>query len=261
MQLEHISLVLRPRGAYEATDLGVRLLQRNAWPVYRAWLLFAVPLMLAAMTLQSVYVFLPVLAIWWFKPLYDRIVLFVLSRAVFGTRVGMTDVSAGWRVWLGNGLLGALTWRRLDFARAFNLPVFLLEGLRGKQRRQRVKVLQKGTRAQAVLTTVAYLHLEQAIYFSILVLLVMMLPRYANLPIWSWIIGQEVPAAWTVATNIFYIAAMTAVEPFYVAAGFALYLNRRVELEAWDIELSLRRALSSEVSDRAVRSPESLRAA
>src|SRR5690606_28081180 len=30
-------------------------------------------------------------------------------------------------------------------------------------------------------------------------------------------------------------------EPFYVAAGFALYLNRRTLLEGWDIEVALRR--------------------
>jgi hypothetical protein len=34
---------------------------------------------------------------------------------------------------------------------------------------------------------------------------------------------------------------MAVVAPIYVAAGFALYLNRRVELEAWDIELGFRR--------------------
>ena len=33
-------------------------------------------------------------------------------------------------------------------------------------------------------------------------------------------------------------------EPFYVAAGFAMYLNRRVELEAWDIEQEFRRAFA-----------------
>src|SRR5688500_20026036 len=32
-----------------------------------------------------------------------------------------------------------------------------------------------------------------------------------------------------------------ALEPFYVAAGFALYLNRRTLLEGWDIEVALRR--------------------
>ena len=27
------------------------------------------------------------------------------------------------------------------------------------------------------------------------------------------------------------------IEPFYIAAGFGIYLNSRVHLEAWDIEL------------------------
>ncbi len=39
-------------------------------------------------------------------------------------------------------------------------------------------------------------------------------------------------------------AAVLFVEPFYVAAGFAMYLNRRVELEAWDVEQDLRHAFA-----------------
>jgi hypothetical protein len=35
--------------------------------------------------------------------------------------------------------------------------------------------------------------------------------------------------------------AMSAIEPLYVACGFALYLNRRTQLEAWDIDLAFRR--------------------
>ena len=34
--------------------------------------------------------------------------------------------------------------------------------------------------------------------------------------------------------------AMFCVLPFYTMAGFSLYLNRRIELEAWDIEISFR---------------------
>ena len=34
---------------------------------------------------------------------------------------------------------------------------------------------------------------------------------------------------------------MLLLEPFYVAAGFGLYLNRRTLLEGWDIEVALRR--------------------
>ena len=36
--------------------------------------------------------------------------------------------------------------------------------------------------------------------------------------------------------------AVLFLEPFYVGAGFAIYLNRRAELEAWDIEQEFRRA-------------------
>ena len=39
-----------------------------------------------------------------------------------------------------------------------------------------------------------------------------------------------------------YAVVLTMSEPFYVAAGFGMYLNRRMELEAWDIEKELRRA-------------------
>ena len=35
--------------------------------------------------------------------------------------------------------------------------------------------------------------------------------------------------------------AICVVEPLYVAGGFGLYLNRRTELEAWDIEIAFRR--------------------
>jgi predicted lipid-binding transport protein (Tim44 family) len=34
--------------------------------------------------------------------------------------------------------------------------------------------------------------------------------------------------------------AMSVIEPFYIAAGFGLYLTRRTQLEAWDIDLAFR---------------------
>ena len=44
--------------------------------------------------------------------------------------------------------------------------------------------------------------------------------------------------------TIGYAMAVLFLEPFYVAAGFAMYLNRRAELEAWDIEQEFRRAFA-----------------
>ena len=41
-----------------------------------------------------------------------------------------------------------------------------------------------------------------------------------------------------------YAIVVLFLEPFYVASGFAMYLNRRAELEAWDIEQEFRRAFA-----------------
>jgi hypothetical protein len=46
---------------------------------------------------------------------------------------------------------------------------------------------------------------------------------------------------WTLTDAIAYIAAVSLVEPLYVAAGFSLYLNRRTILEGWDLEIQLRK--------------------
>jgi hypothetical protein len=246
MKIETLTLHLRPRGSYEAMDLGVRLMQRNARAVYLAWGAFVVPLCVAALTLHSIATWLPTLVIWWLKPLYDRIVLRVLSRTVFGEKVALRDISADWRAILGNGLIWSLTFRRFDFARSFALPVYFLEGLKGKRRRLRARLLQKHTRGDAVLLTVAYVHIETALVLSFVMLLVMLLPQTGALPVWDWFMGNDQPAAFSLFTSALYVAAISLAEPFYVASGFTLYLNRRVDLEAWDIEMDLRRNLPAE---------------
>jgi hypothetical protein len=54
--------------------------------------------------------------------------------------------------------------------------------------------------------------------------------------------GGQVSPFVEFAFNVPYALVILFLEPFYVAAGFAMYLNRRAELEAWDIEQEFRRA-------------------
>ena len=58
------------------------------------------------------------------------------------------------------------------------------------------------------------------------------------------VLSGEVPAVLSLALPVAYAIAVLFLEPFYVAAGFAMYLNRRAELEAWDIEQEFRRAFA-----------------
>ena len=57
-------------------------------------------------------------------------------------------------------------------------------------------------------------------------------------------LGAAAPS-WGYVLLLAYSASVVIVEPFYVAAGFAIYLNRRAALEAWDIEQEFRRAFAA----------------
>jgi hypothetical protein len=54
--------------------------------------------------------------------------------------------------------------------------------------------------------------------------------------------GGEVSPFIEFMSSVPYALVILFLEPFYVGAGFAMYLNRRAELEAWDIEQEFRRA-------------------
>jgi hypothetical protein len=241
VQPADITVALRRRSPWEAMDLGLAMLQRWWRPVYFPHLftagLVAVLAMGLARILEKPWVALALL--WWLKPLYDRVVLHVLSRAVFGEVLAPRAVLAGAREWLGTGLLGALTFGRFDTARSFNLPVRQLEGQAGGAGRSRKHLLGRRVSGYAVWLTVVCLHFEAVLYWSLQRLTQLFLPATA-------LDGREFFEALysgdvlSYGDLLAYAAAVLALEPFYVAAGFALYLNRRTALEGWDIEVALR---------------------
>jgi hypothetical protein len=125
------------------------MLQRWWRPVYAAHALVVAPIALALVALGWALdaVWAGLLAFWWLEPLYDRVVLHVLSRAVFGEIARPLSVLRSWRDWKG-GLFAALALRVIvwDVARSFNLPVRQLEGSRGREARDRQRLLGRRAR-------------------------------------------------------------------------------------------------------------------
>ncbi len=246
MQPADIAVALRRRTPYEACDLGLSMLQRWRRQVYGAHL--AVGGTLAALALAGAWIanaaWIAFLVIWWLKPLYDRVVLHVLSRAVFGELQRPREVLAHAKEWLGTGLFFALSFGRFDLARSFNLPVRQLEGQRGRSGRARAAVLGKRARSYAVWLLIVCLHLEFVLYWSLQSLVDLFVPAKAQEGQWAWeaiFAGSSGGQAWGFGDALAYATAVLLFEPFYVAAGFGLYLNRRTLLEGWDIEVALRR--------------------
>ncbi|HET8707170.1 MAG TPA: DUF4129 domain-containing protein, partial [Pseudomonadales bacterium] len=127
-----------------------------------------------------------------------------------------------------------ITWRRLSPSRNFDLPVSLLEKLKGRARRQRLNTLQ----GDNIASTFALGLLGFSSELLILAALV-----YGANSIFSFRYLQSpgyVQQHIEIFSFVSYLLATSIVSPFFSATGFALYLNRRTRLEGWDIELQFK---------------------
>jgi len=115
------ALLLRRRSVWEAADSGILLWRRN---FVRFIPFFVLPVALAALGLRFLLnnsTPLPFFALWWLKPIFDRMVLHVVSARFFGA-----EGSAPSRFWelckglweMRRGLLGDILWRRFSPCRA-----------------------------------------------------------------------------------------------------------------------------------------------
>jgi hypothetical protein len=241
VQVEAFAIRLRQRSPMEAADLGVRLCQSAAGSVWRCYLLLALPVTVFALASFEIASWLPMLALWWFKPWLDRGILFALSRAAFGMNTALSDLwQARRQVWWSQWWRSVTT-RRLSPWRSFTQPIYQLEGLRGRELRQRIKQLRAGRTGSPVLVGSAFSLAEYVIVMVLLLLAYAFTPRNFD-PQLGDLFSEEGLDAVRFSISAAYAGAVLLLEPFYVAAGFALYLNRRVELEAWDLEQEFRRA-------------------
>ena len=245
MRIEDLNVALRPRTAWEAVELGTALVRRHAAAVWTPWLVMSLLAWVAinALCWSLDAIWLASLLMWWLKPAFDRIPLYVLSRAVFGHVPDAREtLRAQWsfgRRWL----LPYLTWRRLSPVRGMYLPIDLLEGGAGEEARARRRALGSPVYGVAALTQLVILHFEWALVlgasFAVMLFAPSDLLQETGARMWNAIESQE---DWVqLTTNAVLWLAVSVLEPFYVGAGFGLYLNRRTEIEAWDIEMVLRR--------------------
>ncbi len=246
MKLETLTVELRPRSSWEAMELGAALVRRHAAAIWTPWLLatgavFAL-LNLAAWAVGQIW--LATLLMWWLTPMFDRIPLYALSRAVFGSAPQPAETLRAQLRWGWKPMRGHLTWRRFSPLRAAMLPIDLLEGADPARLAERRRVIGGGVGGPAVLLTLACQSFLLALTLSTVLLVALfvpteLLPEAARA---AWAAITDEPPAWAlIALNAVHWLAVAFIEPFYVGAGFGLYLNRRTQLEAWDLEIAFRR--------------------
>ncbi len=232
---------MRPRSPWEATDLGIRFAQRHWREVHLCHVVVTVPVIALCIASHELASWLPLVLLFLSKPWIDRVSLFVLSRAAFGQRTSLGDLwRQQWRV-LWQPLIPSITWRRLSPWRSFTQPIYQLEGSRVALRRRQLASRYRGV---ALAMTSMFSLVETFLVVALVAGLAWLMPTERSSGDVMEMVADFKSFA-EVSLPALYGGVMLLLEPFYVAAGFAMYLNRRTELEAWDVEQELRHAFAS----------------
>ncbi|CRN02572.1 hypothetical protein [Pseudomonas sp. 34 E 7] len=244
MRLTDASVVIRPRTSWEAMDLGVLMAREHRAVLMGSWALVSLPVFLLLTSLLWQYPSYALFLFWWLKPAFERLPLYILSKALFGETLSLKQAARQWPRLLRGQLFASLTWRRLSLSRSFMLPVSQLEGLDGPVRQRRLGLLQQRNAGAARWLTIIGVHLEIGLWFGCMALFYLFIPEQVELQ-WDWqrlVLATGPQGLWLEhLSNAFYALVLVFWEPIYIACGFSLYLNRRTVLEAWDLELVFRR--------------------
>jgi len=245
MNLQEITANIRLRSPWEAIDMGFAMVQH--W-----WKAIYIPFAILTFSIATLLYFiipeddfwLTGLIFWWLKPLYDRLILHIISHKLFNEELSSWQALKALPSLIWNtGFFQTMTFRRFSLSRGFNLPIWQLEQLRGRQRSERQRVLHLAAHSQASWLTIAMGHIEMFLVISLFALLALFMPENILKDFFSGLFDKTVDySIWIDYLNyVFYVAVVTLLHPFYIAASFALYINRRTQLEAWDLELDFRK--------------------
>ncbi len=245
MKLQEITANIRLRSPWEAIDLGFAMVQTWAKSLYipLAIVTFSIAGLLY-LTIPKDNLWIAIFIFWWLKPLYDRLILNIISHKLFNNQLSSWEAlkALPHLIW-NTGFFQTMTFRRFSFSRGFNLPIWQLEQLRGTPRASRQRVLHLASHSQAIWITISLVLLEVFFMISLFILLILFLPEHIQSDFFYGLMNDKIEyKSWIDLLNyFFYVLVVTLVHPFYVASNFALYINRRTQLESWDLELDFRK--------------------
>ena len=223
--------------------------QRNAWQVFDLTQLVVkhhfVQLMLIVVCLYLPIIILLTLIfsastasliVWWLKPLLERPLLDFLSKRSFYQPTTTWSSILSIKKLKVIDIISMLTIRRFSPYRAYLAPIEQLELLEGKERSKRKNTLLNRNDHKQTFWLIFCLHIE------VLVTMLFMLVVYNFIPQ-----GISIDDQFFTSGTAFYqlellyscclMVALMLITPFYVTGGFLGYLNSRIDMEGWDLEL------------------------
>jgi hypothetical protein len=238
MELNQLSFVARLRSPWQVFDLTQLFIRPHFMTLLVMYLIMAVPV-----AIVIALIFSPAIAtmvVWWLKPIFERPILDYLSKCSFSQalsiRSSLRSISAvGWK----NAIL-ALTLFRFSPNRAYLAPVEQLEGQSGGRSVKRKNLLKGRCDHKQTFWLMLCAHLELLIILILFLMVYNFIPQGINIDAQFFSAGFNIEA-FDLVYSIIYVIAVSLVAPLFATGGFLMYLNSRIKLEAWDIELAFKR--------------------
>ncbi len=239
MNINNIVINTRTRSPWQAINLGVALTRSWFWPMFLSW---AIPsglvAILVALAFPNFASWLPITLVWWLKPLWDRGPLFIASRRLFNENTSVMMTLKELKHLYPKDMLMWLTIRRFSITRSYDVPVTCLEGLEGKARSARLRVLHREGASESTWAMIVLFHLEMMLMIAVVSLVYLFIPEQLLDDVFQ-LMKLDLSLG-IIIYNVLYFFSMTVIGPFYSVCGFSQYINRRIGLEGWGIELQFR---------------------
>ncbi len=239
MQLDAAVVRIRRRTPWQALDVGILLARHWYRELLSLWLVCGLPLL----PVLALFAWLiPGKSVGWmfllfdgFHPVLEAVLIVWAGRAMFAERLGIGQTLRVFRGLFSLRLLAALLRYRIHPLRPFAYAVLTLEQPEPGMAAPRIALLGRGQD-----NTAFFLFAGACITIlftcSALIAVFSFIPEELR-----WFTANDLVSPlglWLLFALYAIISALMA--PFMVSCGFMLYISRRVELEAWDIELGFR---------------------
>ena len=238
---------LRPRSDWEAVDLGLALVRRDFWSLAGIWLMGMLPLLPVGIWLLPNHPFWFCFVFWWWIPVASRLVLFKLSRRLFGDDPTKKEVLREFPRAVSRRFFYRMFWARFSPWRPLTMPVEDLEGLKGKDYSTRCRVLMRRGDSSVILLAMWRLFLSFWMGVTLFFTAALFIPDgmgegwSQTMELWWEGDSGDVPLSLAMMIVASLCCSMGLVDLFSIGAGFGIYVNHRTWVEGWDVELAFRR--------------------
>lgn len=238
MDITKLSFTARTRTGFETFDLTLLMVKENFAAMMRLVLVLYLPV--AAILWFALPIEYASFVMWWLKPLLERPLLTYLANKSFSIPISTWQCIRAIRQLAFADIIMMLTINRLSPNRAYLSPIEQLERAKGKVKSQRKNaMLLRGNHKQTY-WMILCLHFEGLLLALLMLLAYNFIPHGISFD--DQFMQMDLDSPLIANTYYFvYLIAMILVAPYYVTGGFLAYINTRIQLEAWDLELSFKR--------------------